>query len=85
MNYLHVKLLYSLIFTVGVTVSLYIDHMYFAIAIIVFAVLAYPTKNDFKFDDEEKYKRNFADIDAVLKDHEKAITGLAEIITRNRS
>lgn len=64
-----------------ITGVLYLNQVYFAIGITIFAVLTYPTKNDFKMDpkSDDEIKKNFTSIDAVLKDHERAIT---EIINR---
>lgn len=73
-----VKLLHALIFSLSLIILLYMNQMYFAIGIAIFAILTYPTKTDF-IQNEDKYNKNFADIDAVLKDHEKALT---EIINR---
>ena len=82
MKYIYIKILHSLIFSSCITTLLYLNHEYFAIGVSLFAVLTYPLKNDFKNVNDEEYKKNFKDIDAVLKDHERALT---EIINRIKS
>ena len=80
MKYIYIKLLHSIIVTSAILVALYLNQMYFAIGFAIFAVLLYPFKSDFDSNsNDEQYKKNFADIDAVLKDHEKA---LVEIINK---
>lgn len=82
MKYVYVKILHSLVFSSCITAMIYLNHMYFAIGMSIFALLTYPLKNDFKNSYDEEYRKNFKDIDAVLKDHEKALT---EIINRIKS
>ena len=79
MKYIYVKIIHAFIYASFITGLLYLNQLYFAIGLAIFGVLTYPTRNDFMMNDDDKIKKNFANIDAVLKDHEKALT---EIINR---